>query len=309
MPTQASEREHDDITISIPVFYSPAYHAGGPDFDTTRKSAWIARSLEDQAIDGLELRSPEPATANDLARVHARTYIDAVRTGEPAHLAGSNGIGWDAGLWASVTASTGGVVAAARSARRTGSAGSLSSGLHHAKQATGDGFCTFNGLAVAATLALEEGAGRVLVIDLDAHCGGGTAELLGGDPRVVAIDIATSPFDGYAEPAGWSLDLVLDPDIYLPTLRARLATIDTDGIGLVLYNAGMDPFERCGTGGLAGITREVMAEREATVFGWARERCLPIAFVLAGGYTGYRLGREELVDLHRLTLEAAVAHA
>ncbi len=36
---------------------------------------------------------------------------------------------------------------------------------------------------------------------------------------------------------------------------------------------------------------------------------LPVAFVLAGGYTGQGLDEAELVDLHRLTLEAAVRHA
>jgi len=47
------------------------------------------------------------------------------------------------------------------------------------------------------------------------------------------------------------------------------------------------------------------------VFGWCRDRKLPVAFVLAGGYLGPHLDETELVRLHRLTLlsaaEAAVA--
>jgi hypothetical protein len=41
--------------------------------------------------------------------------------------------------------------------------------------------------------------------------------------------------------------------------------------------------------------------------GWARAQAVPVAFVLAGGYTGPRLSREELVALHRLTVRAAGA--
>jgi acetoin utilization deacetylase AcuC-like enzyme len=41
------------------------------------------------------------------------------------------------------------------------------------------------------------------------------------------------------------------------------------------------------------------------VFEWARAHGLPVAFVLAGGYTGAALARAELVDLHLLTIEAA----
>ena len=67
----------------------------------------------------------------------------------------------------------------------------------------------------------------------------------------------------------------------------------------------MDPFEGCDIGGLPGITSEILAARERLVFEWCRERELPIAFVLAGGYVGDRLDEAGLVDLHRLTLSAA----
>ncbi len=293
---------------TVPVFYSEAYVTGGPAFDTTRKAAWIVASLQDRPIEGIELREPAPATADRLTRVHERAYVEAIRTGEPPERSDDGGFPWDLGLWTTTSASTGGAVAAALAAMDTGTGGSLSSGLHHARRSRGAGFCTFNGLAVAADAAIEQGVERVVIVDLDAHCGGGTAELLGDDPRVTTVDIATSYFDAYAQPAAWTLDLIVDSADYLPTLRRRLAAVDTDRRPLVIYNAGMDPFERCSTGGLDGITHALLAQREAAVFGWARERNLPIAFVLAGGYTGGRLDQDELVKLHRLTLEAAAAH-
>ena len=292
-----------------PVFYSAAYTLAGYVFDTTRKSRWVAESLEARPIPGIVLEAPAPVTAADLASVHDRAYVEAVRTGEPAGLAESNGFSWDPGLYPMACASTGGAVAAALRALEAGrNAGSLSSGLHHAKRSRGDGFCTFNGLALAARAALGAGARGVLVIDLDAHCGGGTAEILGGDPRVAQLDIAVSAFDHYREPDGFTLDVVRDADDYLPTLRRRLADLDPGAFDLVLYNAGMDPFERCGIGGLRGITRGLLAEREETVFSWCRAADLPVAFVLAGGYANSGFSEDELVDLHRLTLEAAARH-
>ena len=93
-----------------------------------------------------------------------------------------------------------------------------------------------------------------------------------------------------------------------PTVERRSEELDRQGLrfDLCLYNAGMDPFENCPTGGKRGITYEVLANRERMVFGWCRDRHLPVAFVLAGGYVGTRLNEEGLVELHRLTLLASV---
>jgi hypothetical protein len=46
-------------------------------------------------------------------------------------------------------------------------------------------------------------------------------------------------------------------------------------------------------------------QREDLVFSWCERMRIPIAFVLAGGYTGASLTQPELVELHRLTIERA----
>ncbi len=215
---------------------------------------------------------------------------------------------WDALLWRSVRASTGGAIAAAEVALREGCAGSLSSGLHHAWRYQGKGYCTFNGLALAAHHALSSGANSVLILDLDAHCGGGTHSLVAQEPRIHHADIAVDPFDYYTPTADNSFELVTDAARYLPAVRELLAHLeDSGGYDLCLYNAGMDPHEGSATGSLAGITEETLAERERMVFAWCRARAIPVAFVLAGGYISPRLPQERLVALHRLTVETAVA--
>jgi len=289
---------------TMKVFYSPDYVAASEPFDTTRKSKWIADSLKTDPIEGVKIVAPESLTFEQIATVHHPDYVSAVQSGSPRDLAESQGFTWDPGIWRAVTASNGGVVAAARAAMSDGVAGSLSSGLHHAQHATGASFCTFNGLVIAAITVLREGANSVLIVDLDAHCGGGTHLLIEEEPRIRQIDISVNVVDAYWKIRENSLDIIRDPDNYLTTIEMRLAEIG-EGFDLCLYNAGMDPDERCSIGGWQGMTADILRQREECVFTWARERGVPVAFVLAGGYAGGALSQEGLVDLHRMTITAA----
>jgi acetoin utilization deacetylase AcuC-like enzyme len=287
------------------VYYSTRYAGASYAFATTRKSAWIANSMTTDPMAGIELVVPHALTWGAIAKAHAPEYVSAVQSGQPKPLAESNGFPWDPEMWAAVCASNGGAVAAALSAWHDGRhAGSLSSGLHHARYASGAGFCTFNGLVLAAHAVLEAGAKRILILDLDAHAGGGTASMIGQDARIVHTDVAVCSFDGYRTPAGPSTDdLVGQADQYLPLIARRLAALDVLPLDLILYNAGMDPYEGDDVAGLTGITRAILASREHLVFEWATARRTPVAFVLAGGYSTN--DPAPLVALHRLTLEAA----
>jgi hypothetical protein len=64
----------------------------------------------------------------------------------------------------------------------------------------------------------------------------------------------------------------------------------------------MDPFEDCGTGGMQGITREILEERERLVAQWCIDTKTPALFVLAGGYTGRNLDLEGVARLHLSTI-------
>ncbi|MCS6802316.1 MAG: hypothetical protein RMM58_12905 [Chloroflexota bacterium] len=289
------------------LFYSPDYVGAAYSFETTRKAGWIAQSLHDDPIPGVVIEAPPSLTEEDLLAIHAPAYVAAVRTGTPRALAESQGFRWDPGLWRMAVAMGGGVVHAALAALTDGVAGSLSLGLHHARRERGNGFCTFNTLVLAAHAALAAGAGRVLILDLDAHCSGGTSALIAGDPATRLLDVSVHPFDRYTPAPGNTLDLVRRAADYLPTIERRLAELDSEAFGLVLYYAGMDPHQHCPIGGLPGIDGAILEAREQLVFGWARRRRLPIAFVPGGGYTGPLLSRTALVALHRLTIAAAVA--
>jgi acetoin utilization deacetylase AcuC-like enzyme len=293
----------------VEVFFAGSYCGAGHDFDTTRKAERLVDDLYRRPVPGIELRPPSPADARDFARIHHQDYVTAVMSGTPEGLAASSGITWDLGHVYGVLASAGGCIDAASSAWRRGIAGTLSSGLHHARRDRGAGYCTINGIALAALTFLDVGAERVLIVDLDAHCGGGTADIVGADARITAIDISTSTFDGYDPPSGWSLDIISEPYDYLATVEERLDAVLAGSVDAVVYNAGMDPHERCAIGGLDGITDDVLFAREQMVFDFAAERSLPIAFALAGGYSQIPMGTDRLTALHRLTIEAAAASA
>jgi acetoin utilization deacetylase AcuC-like enzyme len=277
------------------IFYSPQYCAASYAFDTTRKSAWIADSLARTPVDGVTVVEPLPLSADTVAETHSPEYVDAIATGEPWSLASSQGLRWCKGILPSVLSSNGGVVAAVKSALANGIAGSLSSGMHHARREAGLGFCTFNGLVIAAK---ESGCQDVLILDLDAHGGGGTQSLISGDVRIRQLDLVVDAFDTHDDSI-----LVKNRDDYLPALVRSLGSIDRNP-ELVIYNAGMDVFEDdCGF-----LSVEEIAARESFVFQWCHERGIPVAYAMAGGYTG-KTTRERLVALHRCTIRAAAYYS
>ena len=289
------------------IYFSPTYNDTTVARETFRKALEIAASLTSNPIDGVVLVEPRSVTQAELERIHDLEYVQAVLTGVPYDLAKSQGLGWDEGLARAVSSSSGGVRDAALQAMSCGGiAGSLSSGLHHARRAKGAGYCTVNGLVIAARAALDAGAKRVLILDLDAHCGGGTAELIEGIEGLEQVDVSVIRYDNYGSTPQSRL-VFAHGDNYLDVIESELARIaDPAGIDLILYNAGMDPHEDAG--GAAGIDTDMLRRREEMVFAWAHGHGLPLAWVLAGGYLN-RVDMDGLVDLHRLTIDAAAKYS
>lgn len=286
------------------VFYSPGYVASEYAFDTTRKAQWIAESLISAPIPGMELVAPAPLKRTDILTAHSPEYVRAIETGEPRSLAESQGFDWDSYLWPMMLSTCGGMVAAAHMALEQGVSGSLSSGFHHAGYGSGSGFCTFNGLVIAAKAARAAGAQRILILDLDAHCGGGTASLVADEPDIWQVGISTCEYDSYSETPNACLTVVTEGAQYLAAIQRVLKQLKRRApFDLCLYYAGMDPAEDCG--GPVGITKEILAEREKLVFAWCARQQIPVAFALAGGYIGQVLDKKGVIALHRLTLETA----
>lgn len=295
------------------VFFNNDFTASRYAFDTTRKSAEVAKAIKD--MPNVELADPSSfyETTEQLIRINHRFgYINAVKTGEPYFLAESQGFNWDEGIYQMALAHNAGLVAATSAVLVKGerTSGSLSSGLHHAAWDSGSGFCTFNGLAVAATGAVNIGAEKILILDFDAHCGGGTFSIINNSPirsNVTQVDVSVSALDRYVTPKGGTDRLTIldhrpaftDFDMkqteYSDAIRTALDYAASIGPwDFVIYNAGMDPIND-------GISEATLMQRETDVADWIEANGYPAIFALAGGYTWGGITFEDLARLHGAT--------
>ena len=273
---------------TLTVFYNDEYVLD-KGVETRTKARPIARMITEGEVPGVTLKSPQSVTREQLLQIHDARYLDELWSKDPQFLA-------------SILASTGGVLAALDQAMIDGASGTLSSGLHHAQRGADNGFCYLNGLALVVLAAIEKyGLTDVGILDTDAHWGGGTFQLVGSNPKVRISDVTVSDFDSWnSSESRHHLMLVNDPSVYLDEVKKALTHLE--GIQFLVYNAGMDPFEDCGTGGMRGITREILEERECLVAQWCVDTKTPALFTLAGGYTGRNLDLEGVARLHLPTI-------
>jgi len=274
---------------NLPIYWGPDYVLDSG-VETRTKSGPLAKILIGGEVPGVDLIAPLPITRDELLEIHDEHYIDRLVNFERPELTRS------------IFASTGGVRDALDAMFEHGKAGSLSSGLHHAKRNHDEGLCYINGLALAALRAISKhGVKKVAVLDTDSHCGGGTFQLVGENEKVLLADVSCNYYDNW-QPSSerHHLNVVKSANEYLDAVKQALKHLD--GIDALIYNAGMDPFEDCTTGGMPGITREVLAERERLVAQWCEDTQTPAMFVLAGGYGGKNLDLDGVARLHLPTI-------
>lgn len=301
----------------ITAFYHPGYAAPiGKHVMPISKFSLVADGLRDRA--GIRLEEPRPVSEDDLLRVHTREYVAAVRTGEPRTLAESQKFPWSPELYPSVCLTSGGLRAAARRALVDGVSAAIVSGFHHAHADHGEGFCTFNGLVVAAEAMRAAGEIRSLaVLDMDLHYGNGTAALATSRPWLLNVSLYGNDYQGNEPYPDVSLlhhaDGANHRSIALPNGCKRAGMLAAMEAGLplllergrpdlLLYQAGADPYREDPYSPL-DLGLDDLQERDRRVFAFAKAAGLPIAWVLAGGYTE---DTAKVVQVHLNTFTAAL---
>lgn len=154
-----------------------------------------------EALGAARFLAPEPATDEDLRMVHARPYIEAVRTAlKDPFTAVRHGIGPGdnpsfPGMHEASAAVAGGSLMG-MDRLLDGSEVHVfhpGGGLHHAMADRASGFCVYNDPALAIALAREVGK-RILYVDLDVHHGDGVQAAFWDDPTVMTISLHESGY-------------------------------------------------------------------------------------------------------------------
>ena len=233
--------------------------------------------------------APNPMPREWLEAVHDPEYVDQVLRAEvPREKERRIGFPVTSRIRDRVRHTNGGTWLAALLAMEHGYAANSAAGSHHALADTGAGYCVFNDLAVASNRLIAEGsARRILIVDLDVHQGDGTASLTAGREDIFTLSLhAEKNFP--VRKARSTLDVALpdgtDDNGFMEALEKHLPhAIERFMPDLVLYQAGVDPHIDDKLGRLA-LTDKGLATRDRYVVRQTRERGLPIASALGGGY-------------------------
>jgi len=257
----------------------------------------------------LELLEAPAASDTQLLYAHDPSYLLKVIEGKLSPEEQREiGFPWSEKMVERSRRSAGATIAAAKTAIGEGISGNLAGGTHHAYRNLGSGFCVFNDSAVAARTLQKEISPhlKIAIIDLDVHQGNGTASILQHDASIFTLSIhGENNFPFKKESSDLDLGLAdgCDDQTYLQSLNQCLEKLDSRfKTDLVIYLAGADPHEGDRLGRLK-LSKTGMRLRDETIFQYALDKQIPLAFSMAGGY-----GKEidSTVEIHFQTIQTAL---
>lgn len=229
---------------NLHVVYNPALCIPDSKFITHKKPAYVVTLAHQK---GYTVHDVErPACSEDLYLVHAKQYVDGVVEGSLQNGFGNNSpaINWQA-QWAS-----GAMLKGVQVALEHGNCLVPASGYHHAGYASNWGYCTFNGMMLAAVCSGK----KTLIIDGDAHYGDGCVDIIN------TLGIKN-----------------IDYMQWFDTLKNMPFIQDYE---LVIYQPGADSMEEGPT-----LTLQEFRTRDWNVFSHCIAAGVPVLWCLGGGYS------------------------
>ena len=217
------------------------------------------------------LTVPHALNATDLLSVHSSEYIAAAcagKTGYPKELT----------IWA-LWSCAAHLKAAEVALDERAIVCAPVSGFHHAGRGSGGGYCIFNGLAHTLKTLNKRIDRKALILDLDAHYGNGTVEILSYDTELASF------VDHVPAPSATHFHIG-----FFDQLKRVTDRIKAGEYGMILYQAGMDawvddPFD-------AGyLTERQLVRRDRDVFDACVASNTPCVWNFAGGYAGKKTAR------------------
>jgi acetoin utilization deacetylase AcuC-like enzyme len=295
--------------LPFKLIYHPRYDLDlGPHVFPSQKFKMVHDVLLEEGLaDENDFVQPQPATDEEVLRVHTPAWLrklqtDSLTLSERMKLE----IPVSETTVQAFCLAAGGSILAGRRALHDGFAANLSGGFHHAYPGHGEGFCMLHDVAIAIRTLQAEGAIRTaMTVDTDVHHGNGTAAIFANDASVFTLSIHQE--NNYPMPKPPSdQDIGLEDGTgdaeYLDALEKGLIySLRRMTPDLIFYVGGADPYREDQLGGLA-LTMEGLQKRDRLVFEHARRRGIPVASTMAGGYAR-RV--EDTVRIHVNTIVAA----
>ena len=255
-----------------------SWHVEGP--------ARVRKAYEILKERGYEFLEPEPASEEDLLRVHDDEYVWTLKKGliedgdTPAY----------ENIFEYAKLSAGGAILAAE----VKGFSIMRPPGHHAGRngaalgAHTRGFCYLNNIAIA----VRHLGKPTLILDIDGHHGNGTQEIFFGDDKVMYVSLHRHPHypgtGAVSEANCLNFPLWGDcgDEAYLETLDGALGMVDVGKFEVVAVSAGFDTH----MGDLASLGLTEKGYREIGKRIAALKK--PTFFVLEGGYVGEQIGKD-----------------
>lgn len=300
-----------DYGIEIPITYDRVIKT----IEYLIEHPVIGRYFDDFAIKEVS----EKVSKDDLLRVHSQDYVgrlfsdklenEIIRSYELVDSNGNycrynpqNAILPLCKLFENEMKRVSGTLQCCKTALDKGFSFYFGGGSHHAQREYGEGFCILNDIVIALrNLQANHLIKNAWIIDVDAHKGDGTAALTCGDGSITALSVHMAHgwpldtdmyIDGKLNPSFIPSDIDIpvsagEEGIYISKLEeglSRLALYPLPQIAVVV--SGVDPYEKDELPSTRelNLSLEQMEERDLLIYNFLKERKIPQATLMAGGY-------------------------
>jgi acetoin utilization deacetylase AcuC-like enzyme len=261
--------------IPLPTWYDPRYRLpiiaveSRLGLEPRRADFVLGYLLDTGMLSERDQRAPERVSYLDLERVHSPRLLESLHQPEGlAHVFSVDPIDVhvDEALL-TVRLACGATLAAARDALATRRATlNLLGGFHHAEPDRASALCAVNDIAVAIAVLRSEGvAGRVVVLDLDAHPPDGTAACFRGDDSVWIGSLSGADWGKLEGVDETVLARGSGDEVYLAALSQLLARMPRADLAFVIAGGDVLAGDRMGALGMSleGARRRDLAVSEA----------------------------------------------
>ena len=172
---------------------------------------------------------------------------------------------------------------------------------HHASASFGAGYCFLNNVAIATQYALDNGAKRIAILDIDYHHGNGTQDIFYSRDDVLFLSIHGDPneefpyFLGHADEKGNGLGLGYNYNYPLPmksdwkeykkALESAINEIHTYKPDQIIVSLGVDTYKD------DPISQFLLENKNYFEIGsMIKEINIPTLFIMEGGYAVQEIG-------------------